>query len=523
MAGQFFWATGRNVYDCSHATGNDKTGADAGLHLNQLHPLKALATQRWEGFLFKENRQAVPAAQFMLFASHTKPSGGNFQFDSINDLDWEFVVQLPPGGGIASDDPYTIGSTERFKLNTADIGRRLLVDLNMQPFADAPLHRNTNVFDFRPVITPLAIKGGDGTPTHVRIRFPMTTAVSAQIENFGLIVSLGWHDPSGVLARKVHRVTITFRSVDILDAKDSTGAEWMFNFCANGRWFQRAFKVARNTGNQVLADAAVVLFLSEDDVVQVASHGLEEDGQGDEYRLPYSDPDPTVPDKDEPKSKFDDFMNRFINSRKLRLSRTVAVPTGVDKSGKVTTEDIDLPFVGDVVDWNKDMDQALDQRDTQTVKARASEVARALFLRNARIAFDANDLLGFVDPNVFDPKKTALGRSADAQDSANPLAVKDLIGEVGLGGTKTCRQTAYAMTQLGRMGMIGYDEGPLNAGPDAKVFHAAKIDYILNYDVKIELQPPAPPPPPSPPSARPLTGLPQAARPCSSRWVRPEN
>jgi hypothetical protein len=500
MAGQYFWATGRNVYDCSHATGDEKKGDNAGLHLNQLHPLKALATLRWEGFLFKENLQAVPAAQFMLFASRTKPSGGNFRFDSINDLDWEFVVQLPPGGGIASDDPYSIGSTDKFKLNTLDIGRRLLVDVPMKPFADASLHRNTNVFDFRPVVTPLVIKDGNGAPTHVRIQFPMKVQVADQIENFGLIVSLGWHDPSGVLARTVHKVTIAFTEVQIFDAKDNSGAEWMFNFAANGRWFQRTFVVAGSTGTQRFSDATVVLFLSEDDVVQVAAHGLEEDGQGDEYRLPDTDPDPTVPDKDEPKSKFDEFMQRFINSRKLRLSRPVDVPTGVDDKGQVKTERIDLPFVGEAVDWNRDMDQPLDQRDTETVKAKASEVARALFLRNARIAFDANDLIGFVDPNIFDPKKQALGRRNDAQDSPNPLSVRDLIGEVGLGGTKTCQQTAYAMTQLGRMGMIGYEEDPINAPPDARIFHGAKVDYILRYTVKIEAQPPAPPPPPFPPA-----------------------
>ncbi len=498
MAGQFFWASGRNVYDCSHATSDDKTGSNAGLHLNQLHPIKALATHRWEGFLFKENRQAVPAAQFMLFASKAKASGGPFKFDSISDLDYEFVVQLPPGGGVASDDPYSIGSTDRDKLNTVDIGRRLLMDFSMKPFTDAKLHNPVKEFVFTPVVTPLLVKDGDGTPTHVRIRFPLTTALSAAIDNFGLIVSLGWHDPSGVLAKKVHRVTVTFTRVDIFDAKDNTKAQWRFNFGANGRWFQREFQVAIKTGVEKFVDATVVMFLSEDDVIQVASHGLEEDGTGAEYRLPDNNPDPTVPDKDEPKSNFDAFMQRFINSRKLRFSKNVEVPTGVAKDGSVTTEKLDLPFVGDPVDWNADMDQPLNQRDSEPVRARASEVARALFLRNARIAFDANDVLGLVDPNIFDPKKAKLGRKNDSQDSANPLTVADLIKEVGLGGTKSCQQTAYGMTQLGRFGMLGYDEAPLNAPDTATVFHGAAPDYTLHYDVKIELQPPAPPLPPGP-------------------------
>lgn len=490
MAGQFFWASGRNVYDCSHATSDEKTGPDAGLHLNQLRPLKALATQRWEGVLFKENRQAVPAAQFTFFASKASRSGGDFKFDTMTDTDYEFVVQLPPGGGIASDDPFAIGSTDHDKLNTVDIGRRLLVAVDTTPFTKARLHHNVSGLTFTPTVTPLVLKDGDGVPTHARVRFPLKKQLSDDIENFGLILSLGWHDPSGTLAKTVHRVTITFTKIFIPDAKDVTGpGEWTLNFGANGRWFQREF-VANDRSVHSFSDAppAIVLFLDEGDAIQVASHGLERDALDDEFRLPDNDPDPEVPPKDAPKSVWDQFMNDFISSRKLRLSKEIEVPTGVDKSG-VKTEKVNVPFIGDVVDWEKDMDQPLEDREKQDVKERASEVARALFLRTARRLFDDNDVLGLVDPNVFDPKKSGLGRQNDSTDTPNPLLVKDLLAEVGLGGTKSCEQTAYAMEQLGRFGMLGYDEKANDAGPDAKVFHSAKIDYILHYDVKIEAQP----------------------------------
>jgi hypothetical protein len=426
----------------------------------------------------------------MLFASNAKSSGGDFRFDTIHDLDWEFVVQLPPGGALASDDPYTVGSSARFKLNTLDIGRRLLVDVNTKPFADIPPGTGTGEFAFKPVITPLAVKGGDGTPTHVRIRFPMSK-VSDAIQTVGVIVSLGWHDPGGALARRVHKVTITFRELEIREFHEGGEGEWIVNLGVNGRWFQRLLTVRNGQAIQPIRDASVELFLSEDDMVQVAVHGLERDGQGDEYELDDdSEPPPDVPPKDAPKSDFDDYMNRFLASKKLRLSKTVTVPTDINAKDGVKTQDVDLPFVGEPVDWKADMDQPLAERGTPTVRARASEVARALFLRNARIAFDANDLIGFVDPNVFDPAKRSLGRSADGSDTANPLAVKDLLAEVGLGGTKQCVQTAYVMTQLGRMGMIGYDEDPLEAPPDARVFHGAKVDYVVRYDVKIEPQPP---------------------------------
>ncbi len=489
MAGQFFWAAGRSAYDCTHSTSNEKTGDGAGLHLNQLHPLKAIATQRFEGFLFRENRQAVPATQFIFYASNAKPSAGDFRFGAINDTDYDFVVQLPSGGaGVASDDPFSIGATERFLLNPVDVGRRLLVDLNTRPFGEG-VHHPTGPIDFRPEITPLVPAGRNGPPTHVRIHLPLGKQLSAGIDNFGIMISLGWHDPGGTLSRRVFRITVTFKSVQVLDAKDNSGARWHLNFGANGRWFQRVFTVAGKAGIENFADATVSFLLSDEDTVTVAAHGFEQDGQGNEYDLEDLDDDPEKPPKEAPASLWDAWMKTFLNSRKLRLSTTVAVPTGVE-NGQVQTENVDLPFVGPVVDWNADMDQPLDQRANQTVIARASEVARALFLRNARIAFDANDIVGLVDPNIFDPTKKELGRSNDRTDAPNPLSVADLLKEVGLGGTKQCQQTAYAMTPLGRMGMLGYDEKPNDAPEGSPVFHSARVDYLLNYEIRIEAQAP---------------------------------
>jgi hypothetical protein len=309
----------------------------------------------------------------------------------------------------------------------------------------------------------------------------------------------------------VHKVTVTFTKIFIPDAKDLTGpGEWSLNFGANGRWFQREF-LARDHSFHDFSDSppSIVLLLDESDTITVATHGLERDTLDDEFRLPDTDPDPEVPPKDAPKSKFDEFMNEFLSSRKLRLSKEIEVPTGVDKTtGKVKTEKVNVPFIGDIVDWEKDMDQPLadrkkeddeskkDDKAKTPIRDRASEVARALFLRSARRLFDDNEVLGFVDPNIFDPKKKELGRQNDSTDTPNPLVVKDLLAEVGIGGTKSCEQTAYAMEQLGRFGALGYDEAPNDAPDGAKIFHKAKIDYIIHYDVKIEAQPPAPAPPP---------------------------
>src|SRR5262249_54009881 len=57
MTGDWVWLIGRWIYDGGHE--------ERGLTRSELHPCKAIATARWEGFKFPENEKAVPAIQFM--------------------------------------------------------------------------------------------------------------------------------------------------------------------------------------------------------------------------------------------------------------------------------------------------------------------------------------------------------------------------------------------------------------------------------------------------------------------------
>ncbi len=500
MAGQYFWAGGRSVYDGRFTTSDDKA---VGLHLNQLRPLKAIATARFEGFQFDENRQAVSAIQFFFFASNAKKSGGDFLFKTLKEVDYEFVVQLPPGGfGVASDDPHAIGALPQFTLNTIDIGRRLLVNITSEPFFEG-VHNAIRSPAIVPVVTPVFTVPGRA-PTHAHLKIPMT-ALPDNRENFGVVVSLGWHDPTGILAADVFEVVINFTAIEIHDAKETNQAEWVVNFGANGRWFQRLFvfppPASGRTVSLPIRNATVTLMLARADAVTVACHGMEEDGEGDEFKLTEDDNKLDEPPKDAPKSQWEQFLQASLKSRKLRLSKTVEIPTGVDSKGNLERERVELPFVGDPVQWSRDVDQPLPRLGSDN--STASQVARALFLRTATYAFDSNDILGFVDPNIFEPKQP-FGRQNDRVDTPNPLRIADLITEVKVGGTKNCQHTGYAMTRIGRMATIGFDEDPVDFNDnDPRERHPVKIDYILRYTVTVRKQrgkgAPPPPPPPQPP------------------------
>lgn len=285
----------------------------------------------------------------------------------------------------------------------------------------------------------------------MHITIPMTK-VPDDFQSYGVIISLGWHDPSHTLARRVFKVTVTFRDLRVFRPREATGERWLFTFGVNGRWFHRRIDVPSD-GTEVVTNASVTLFLSLDDTVFVAAHGFDQDGVGREYELIEPAKDPEEPPPNSRPAAFDDFMEALLRSRKLRLAKTTDVPTGVDKFENVETMRVALPFVGRPVVWEDDVDT----KD--------------------------NDVLGFVDQNVFDPKQPFGRRNDGGVDTPNPLSVSVLLNEVKVGGTKTCKATGYAMTQIGRMGVLALDDAP----------GEVQRDYELTYDVKIEAQ--APPPP----------------------------
>ena len=102
MAGQNVWIAGRWIYDCGHASSDEKTGSNPGLMRSELHPCKAVATARWEAVKFDQNDYHAPAIQFMFFAC---TQGGYKDFPTIADHDYEFIVDLPEAPHEAPQHP----------------------------------------------------------------------------------------------------------------------------------------------------------------------------------------------------------------------------------------------------------------------------------------------------------------------------------------------------------------------------------------------------------------------------------
>ena len=202
MPGQFVWAAGRWVYDCSRSTAAGPSGRMATI----LNPLKAIATARLEGFKFPENERPVPATQFMFF---TCRRGGYIDHDAINDRDYEFIVDLPE---IEDRDPvpFPIGRTIKdgvdFAHNTIVIRPRLLIHVNTGAFADS------GAVGIDPIIEPLPPETGR-VPIQVRVKVP-TTSLPGSAQACGFVLSLGWFDPEGAQAEKIREVTVTLKRIE---------------------------------------------------------------------------------------------------------------------------------------------------------------------------------------------------------------------------------------------------------------------------------------------------------------------
>ena len=490
MTGAHFWAAGRCVYDCSHATSDEKQGNDPGLHLNQLYPCKAIATARSEGVKFDDNPLAVPAAQFMFFASRTQAkvhdkddptrdrrisTAGDFRFPALNDSDYTFLVDLPPAP--PRDGPFFIGATPGVLLNTLVPGRPLLHRFDVQNFATA--HDFANNGGVLPELEAVRPKEG-GLPTQVKVTIPLTK-LSPQVETYGVIISLGWFDPAGTLATRVRKVTIELTQIAVADRHETGRPEFRVNVAVNGRWFffKGEEEVERN-GTITLKAAerglqspprTLTLFLADDDAISISVHGMEQDGLGDIMDMPPDRQHPPVPDQ-ALSAGLRILTENFLNDRLLRGPKRIKV--GVPGSGQ-PPEQVDVPFVGRPVEWSRDVDQrditpGADNKEKDRV---ASIVARAMFLRMAMQGFDANDLLGLIDPNVRFPEQK-FGRLNDDADTPNPLTVAQVIADVGLGRFKECRLSAYETDAMGRMGNLSYDP--------------KKLDYVIRYRVRVDPQ-----------------------------------
>jgi hypothetical protein len=526
MAGMFFWAIGRSVYDCTHATKDvghrmnrgdrmpdprlsEEERLERGVHVNQLNPLRAIATARWEAFKFKENPKPVPAIQFMFYANTHLSSAGFFEskenaqrsgFQPLNQQNYEFIVDLPEPV-LTRKSEYPIGHTPDFALNTLVLQPRLVVDAQFEPFtktdngadgifedsADRARHPRKPARGPTPIVELFGARPNQPA-RQALVRIPLKDA-SADDNSYGVLLSIGWLDTEAVSAKKVKKVTVTLVAIEPEDPDSDN--DWNVNIGVNGRWFMFRFQARARVRTDLASISGgvpvkVEMLLAEEDMILVSAHGFEEDPLDDTMRSkPEFRPPERRPPKEAPKfpsapqvlqdpASVGRFVAesmarvRVITDRIMRRHADVEVPEGPpDLSGNVPKKTIKVPMVGDEMEWEKDVDT--DDEDT------ASRTARALFLKLAvNERFDSNDVIGMIDANVEDPfhLNPPARRRQDGTDSENPMVVRDVIKRVGLGGTRECQVSAYKTEFVGRTAAMGYDPN--------------LVDYTLFFDVKVE-------------------------------------
>ena len=276
-AGQYVWLAGRWVYNCQSATTDDEKG----LMRSELHPCRAIATSRWEAFKFKENPGYAPAIRFMFFAGG---KGGYIDPPALGkDVKYEFIVDLPvrPKTSarvypVASTHPVDTADRKRYQeLNTLVLGAGLLIDFDYSPFKSV----GGKSMPIEPKVELLGPAGKDPTKLQVKVTIPAGTA-----DTYGVIISMGWRDPSGAEAAKVRSVSVRFddlhkRKVNHDPFFDSE--EWLLSASVNGRWLQGRYDGMHNdSSTNPKFTGQVDLHLGPDDELFVTAHGTERNGEG---------------------------------------------------------------------------------------------------------------------------------------------------------------------------------------------------------------------------------------------------
>jgi hypothetical protein len=413
MTGQYLWVSGRHIYDCGHANSRastadedhsgDKTGPNPGLMRTELHPILALATARWEAFRFDANGDRfVPAVQFLLFASRL---GGYWDFQTVKPggflarraaapdatKDYEFIVDLPKPEP-QSEEPHPLGHTETFLENTLVMRPRLLMHFDSAQFKNAQ-GTVAGKDEALPVVTPLMPAKGS-VPEQVKVTFPMAS-LPASADAYGVLVSMGWHDPDGRESAKIRKVTVTLNGVlkGSVD-HDVLGEEWTLRVGVNGRWhhIQQPENAFHNGATWPL-NKTLVFHLALEDRIQISMHGFDRNLIGQ-------------------------FLEGSAAERRLRAG------SGDDTMHTVWLPEADSPDI-----------------------ARSQQVARDMLFKMARTMNSGNEPIGIIDPAV----KTA------PADAPNPITVKEFIGLFGEGADVPLSLTGFLTKEDSHSAELFYD------------------------------------------------------------------
>jgi hypothetical protein len=230
--GDWFWATGRYVYDCTHVTPSKETDPDKPndkpkdieLHPSLINPVKAFATARYEGVLFDESDDPLPAMRFSFFAcrkaGYYDYDGTHLQFGTTN---YEFAVDLPaaPSGNVV----YDIGAVDEFALNTLLIRPRLVQKIEFAPYGS--FDKTVDWHTEPPSIE--VVRPTDGSlPRMVKVTVPMDT-VPKEKDGYGFTISFAWLAPG--VPTGIKKVTVKLDQFTFNQERD----DLRMSIAVNGR------------------------------------------------------------------------------------------------------------------------------------------------------------------------------------------------------------------------------------------------------------------------------------------------
>lgn len=307
MTHDWVWVVGRSIYDGGHEFGEPLRGR------SELHPVKAMATVRTEAMVFANEQFAVPATQFLFFASTL---GGYSDFDTLAPVDgndYEFIVDLPrrPNDFIAPS--HNIGAAPDFPFNRLALRRpepRFEIDFTPYQNAFGALALKQLQKDFQPTVSFVTPDPTRPDEVQARIKIPLTAlaAKNPNVKSYGVQVTLGWPDPNQTQAKKVKKVSVTFTKIHPVTGIEKPG-EWRAKLAINRRWFhieqrgmidEKGFTIPRRGQPPLVLPVTdfkqlpptVSFFLPEDQHVEVHSHIWELNAMDRIYLKP--NPDRTV-------------------------------------------------------------------------------------------------------------------------------------------------------------------------------------------------------------------------------------
>ena len=442
MTGQYIWLAGRWIYDCGHS--NPPDDKQKGLMRTELHPCKCMASARWGAFNFEENGGTfTPAIEFVFFAHRI---GAYKNWSTLNDHDYEFIVDLPP----LDNKPlvWDIGRTPENPLNTGVLREpHLLMHFDFELFDSAATVDNKNVPFARrnavkPIVEPIKV---EGQPVRqVKVKIPMT-ALPPTTDIYGVRLWLGWLDPDKSQARRVREVVVTLDRIvvgnqthddadenpllDLLGEVPIIGifgrlknldAEWQIRVGVNNHWIQTPVIEDVQTGSILtngIRGKTFRLHLPEGDELKISAHGAEQDPVGD-----------------------------FMRDSSM-LERTLFVAT---PGGSAQTEAL----------WDTHIVNRVNDTEIlrQTLRSMIDLMQSTLGMENAA--------LGLIEPAT--PINSALTPPADRPH--NPLVIGKEVFE-----NRPLAVSAFRVSEVGELAEL--------------VAHLDSVDYTLHYTVSVRNQP----------------------------------